>query len=75
MVMMLSMSLGVAAAGGLLSAFTHGAGGSAGASLQAFRASFAWMGLITATSAWVFWQLSPQASSARMAGKTTTEVP
>jgi hypothetical protein len=59
----------------LLNAFTHGAGGPAEAPLQAFRASFACMGVITAASAWVFWQLSPQASSARMAGKTTTEVP
>jgi EmrB/QacA subfamily drug resistance transporter len=75
MVMMMSMSMGVAAAGGLLNTFTHGgAGGPAGAPLQAFRASFACMGVITAASAWVFWQLSPQASTVRMPGKAKTEV-
>ncbi len=58
MVMMLSMSLGVAAAGGTLSAFTEILGGEAGAqSLAAFHATFACMGAITAVSAFVFWQL------------------
>jgi EmrB/QacA subfamily drug resistance transporter len=64
MVMMLSMSLGVAAAGGLLTTFTHGAAGEAGvAPAIAFRASFAAMGCITAASAWVFWQISPEAGT------------
>jgi hypothetical protein len=59
MVMMLSMSLGVAAAGGLLATFTSLLGPTGGTFLPAFHASFICMGLITATSAWIFWQLSP----------------
>lgn len=60
MVMMLSMSLGVAAAGGLLSTFASILDRSPGqGSLPAFHASFLCMGLITAASAWIFWQLSP----------------
>jgi EmrB/QacA subfamily drug resistance transporter len=60
MVMMLSLSLGVAAAGGLLATFAtvlarHGAT----QPVAPFHASFACMGAITAASAWVFWQLSP----------------
>jgi EmrB/QacA subfamily drug resistance transporter len=59
MVMMLSMSLGVAAAGGLLTTFTHAvAGEGATTPAAAFRATFAVMGCITAASTWVFWQLS-----------------
>lgn len=63
MIMMLSMSLGVAAAGGLLTTFSallgHDAAG--GKTLSAFHASFLCMGLITAASAWIFWQLSSDA--------------
>ncbi|MFC7517372.1 multidrug transporter subunit MdtD [Herbaspirillum sp. GCM10030257] len=64
MVMMLAMSLGVAAAGGLLATF-GGFFGSApgGQSLAAFHASFVCMGLITIASAWIFWQLSPDVTS------------
>lgn len=60
MVMMLSLSLGVATAGALLASFNellnhaHGAG-----PLSAFHATFLCMGLITAMSACIFWQLSP----------------
>lgn len=57
MVMMLSMSLGVATAGALLANFEdyfHTA-----QSANAFHATFATIGLITLASAWIFWQLSP----------------
>lgn len=63
MVMMLSMSLGVAAAGGLLAAFaTQGSGGVQ--TLDAFHATFVTVGLITCASSWIFWQLAPAAGSA-----------
>ncbi|MEO7953661.1 MAG: MFS transporter, partial [Polaromonas sp.] len=60
MVQMLAMSMGVAAAGAVLAAFTSFFG-SAGAvhTLHAFQAIFACMGLITLASAGIFWQLSP----------------
>lgn len=62
MVMMLSMSLGVAAAGGLLTAFNHGAEQAAGAqAIGAFHSTFVTVGLITCASAWIFWQLAPNA--------------
>jgi EmrB/QacA subfamily drug resistance transporter len=58
MVMMLSMSLGVATASGILGAFAGVFGNSGGvAALPAFRATFVGVGLITAASAWIFWQL------------------
>jgi EmrB/QacA subfamily drug resistance transporter len=61
MVQMLSMSLGVAAAGGLLATFTSLlAAPSAKATPLAFQATFICMGAITACSAWIFWQLPPQ---------------
>jgi EmrB/QacA subfamily drug resistance transporter len=63
MVMMLSMSLGVAAAGGLLAAFaTEDSGGVQ--ALDAFHATFVTVGLITCASSWIFWQLAPAAGSA-----------
>ena len=60
MVMMLAMSLGVAAAGGLLSAFGGGSvdPGQLG-TLSAFRWSFVSVGLVTLTSAAIFAQLEP----------------
>lgn len=58
MVTMLSMSLGVAAAGGLLSTFASLLNTPSHGSIAAFHASFLCMGLITAASAWIFWQLS-----------------
>jgi len=62
MVMMLSMSLGVATAGGLLATFDEVEGHAAGLqALQAFHATFVTVGLITCASAWIFWQLAPQA--------------
>ncbi|MFM6927306.1 MAG: multidrug transporter subunit MdtD [Bdellovibrio sp.] len=59
MVQMLAMSFGVAAAGALLSTFTqhYGPQEGGGLALQAFRATFLCMGLITCSSAWIFWQL------------------
>jgi EmrB/QacA subfamily drug resistance transporter len=61
MVMMLSMSLGVAAASGLLAAFTTVFGSERGvAALPAFHATFVCVGLLTAASAWIFWQLEPE---------------
>jgi EmrB/QacA subfamily drug resistance transporter len=60
MVQMLSMSLGVAAAGAVLAGY-NGYFATAGAAqtLKAFHATFATMGLMTVASAWIFWQLSP----------------
>jgi MFS family permease len=58
MVMMLSTSFGVASASGLLAAFTGLLGFEHGANaLPAFHATFVCVGLITATSAAIFWQL------------------
>lgn len=61
MVQMLSMSLGTAAAGALLTAFADQGGAPAQASLnsQAFFKTFICMGMITYTGAWIFAQLSP----------------
>jgi hypothetical protein len=58
MVMMLSTSLGVASASGLLAAFTGLFGGEHGATtLPTFHTTFVCVGLITSTSAAIFWQL------------------
>ena len=62
MIMMLSMSLGVAIAGGLLAAFDNGSQGAA--ALSAFHSTFLTVGLITCASAWIFWQLAPDAGRA-----------
>ena len=60
MVMMLSMSLGVATAGALLANFDDYFGTELVAqALSAFHATFISVGLITLASAWIFWQLSP----------------
>jgi EmrB/QacA subfamily drug resistance transporter len=58
MVQMLSMSLGVAAAGGLLATFLDTYGNGTGRELYAFHYTFICVGLLTAASAWIFWQLS-----------------
>ncbi|MFI4970513.1 MAG: MFS transporter, partial [Lysobacterales bacterium] len=58
MVMMLSMSLGVAAASGLLAAFTGAFAAPADSTvLSAFHATFVCVGVVTSVSAWIFWQL------------------
>jgi EmrB/QacA subfamily drug resistance transporter len=59
MVQMLSMSLGVAASGGLLATFVDFYGHGSNHELPAFHATFICVGLMTAASAWIFWQLSP----------------
>ena len=58
MVQMLSMSLGVAAAGGLLATFLDTYSNGTGRELYAFHYTFICVGLLTAASAWIFWQLS-----------------
>ena len=63
MVQMLSMSLGVAAAGGLLTTFVDVFGSGPAHAVPAFHATFICVGLITAVSAWIFWQLSDEGSS------------
>lgn len=62
MVMMLSMSLGVAAAGALLATFVQLFGDRA-APLAAFHGTFICMGLITVMSAFIFAQLAPVLSA------------
>lgn len=75
MVQMLSMSLGVAAAGGLLAAFTGLLAAPSSASTPlAFQATFVCMGLITACSAWIFWQLPPQDGAAPRSAEADTEL-
>jgi len=76
MVQMLAMSMGVAAAGAVLAAFTSFFGtGAALQTLHSFQATFACMGLMTLASAGIFWQLSPEvrvvkkAESAEAAGQ------
>lgn len=61
MVQMLAMSFAVAAAGALLSTFAkhYGTYEDGGFALQAFRATFVCMGVITCSSAWIFAQLPP----------------
>ncbi|RZL33044.1 MAG: DHA2 family efflux MFS transporter permease subunit [Rubrivivax sp.] len=58
MVQMLAMGMGVAAAGAVLAAFTNFFGGDGTQTLQAFRATFGCMALITMVSAGIFWQLA-----------------
>ena len=69
MVQMLAMSMGVAAAGAVLAAFT-GFFGSAQPvqTLHAFQATFACMGLITLASAGIFWQLPPDVGKGSSVG-------
>ncbi|HEY7905034.1 MAG TPA: multidrug transporter subunit MdtD [Casimicrobiaceae bacterium] len=58
---MLAMSLGVTTAGTLLAMFGELFGATdAGATLLAFRATLASIGILTAASAWIFWQLEPE---------------
>ena len=64
MVQMLAMSLGVTVAGAMLGTFSRLFGHDSGAdSLSAFHATFICVGLITAASAGIFWQLSPDVKS------------
>ncbi|HET9239367.1 MAG TPA: multidrug transporter subunit MdtD [Oligoflexus sp.] len=60
MVQMLSMSLGVAGAGGLLAAISRQLGADTPADvMRAFQYTFICVGLVTAASACIFWQLEP----------------
>ena len=61
MVMLLSMSFGVAAASGLLAALA----GDDGRALPAFHLTFLCLGGITAMSAAIFWQLAPDRARRR----------
>ena len=67
MMQMLAMSLAVASAGGLLSAFTDTFGH--GHELTVFHATFLCVGLMTAASAWIFWQLPDDDPETRRGGK------
>jgi EmrB/QacA subfamily drug resistance transporter len=69
MVQMLAMSLAVAAAAGLLSAFAETFGH--GPELAVFQATFLCVGLMTTASAWIFWQLPNDGPDRRAA----TDVP
>ncbi|WP_197338983.1 multidrug transporter subunit MdtD [Ralstonia solanacearum] len=62
MVMMLSMSLGVAAAGALLNGFSEYAGGQPADTLGAFHKAYVCVGLITAAAGWIFAQLPHEAA-------------
>jgi EmrB/QacA subfamily drug resistance transporter len=64
MITMLSMSMGVAAAGGLLDAFVQALAPGPAQTPGAFHATFACVGLMTCLSAWIFWQLEPDRKSA-----------
>jgi EmrB/QacA subfamily drug resistance transporter len=60
MVQMLSMSLGVAGAGALLAAISRQLGADSPADvMRAFQYTFICVGLVTAASACIFWQLEP----------------
>lgn len=70
MVQMLSMSLAVTTAGGVLATFTRVTDhGDPGDTLTAFHATFICVGLITAASAWIFWQLSPDVKPGEKQGE------
>lgn len=62
MVMMLSMSLGVAAAGALLNGFSEYAGGQPADTLGAFHKAYICLGLITTAAGWIFAQLPHEAA-------------
>lgn len=63
MVQMLAMSLGVAMAGAVLSGFSGTFGDHA---LPAFQATFVTVGLVTVASAFIFWQVPPEARSPQL---------
>jgi EmrB/QacA subfamily drug resistance transporter len=67
MVQMLAMSFAVAIAGVLLNTFMQRFNGTLdpAEAVRAFHATFICMGLFTCTSAWIFWQLSPDVRSDR----------
>ena len=69
MVQMLAMSLGVAVAASVLSGCTgYFTPPGVAQTLNAFHATFIVMGLVTMASAWIFWQLEPDAPQRQAAG-------
>jgi EmrB/QacA subfamily drug resistance transporter len=75
MVQMLALGMGVAVAGAVLAAFTAYFGHEeAAAALPAFRGTFVCMGLITMTSAAIFWQLSDTQAAAPRARREPAEL-
>ena len=71
---MLSMSLGVTVAGALLTTFTNFLGHHSPAeTLPAFHATFACVGAITASSAWIFAQLASEARGIGSHGPDASE--
>jgi EmrB/QacA subfamily drug resistance transporter len=68
MVQMLAMSMGVAAASAVLGGYTEVFGTATPlATLHAFEATFASMGLVTLASALIFWHLPPEARAVQPA--------
>ncbi|MDM0069901.1 multidrug transporter subunit MdtD [Variovorax sp. J31P207] len=68
MVQMLAMSMGVAAASAVLGGYTEVFGSATPlATLHAFEATFASMGLVTLASALIFWHLPPEARAVQPA--------
>jgi len=66
MVQMLAMSMGVAAASAVLAGYSGVFGAATPvATLHAFQATFASMGLITLASALIFWHLPPEARASQ----------
>lgn len=72
MIMMLSMSLGVAAAAAILSGFTLRYETPI---LFAFHATFICMGLMTMAAAWIFWQLEPDDRQSKLRKKDEVGLP
>lgn len=72
MIMMLSMSLGVAAAGAILSGFTVHYHEQV---LSAFHATFICMGMMTMAAAWIFWQLEPEEKQGKPQQQTEVGLP
>jgi hypothetical protein len=70
MVQMLSMSLGVAGAGGLLAAISRQLGVDQSTDvMRAFQLTFICVGLVTAASSCIFWQLDPDREGPRGKGE------
>lgn len=75
MVQMLSMSLGVAGAGGLLAVFTRQLGTAHSQDiLKSFHWTFICVGLVTAASACIFWQLEKDVTASRACDEVEIEM-
>lgn len=73
LVQMLALSLGVAAAGGLLTTFVDLLEHTNTYGLPAFHATFVCIGLMTIAAAWIFWQLAADIPPARTADAEAPE--